>query len=120
MFDCECIWTTANIIVIKGNKSYFFNFEDSKAYILFNKYFKQIINAHKIIVDEEKARVESKGGIIRKDRIIGQLILATTFGYLNAKQYGVIEKNIEKFCEDIVKLVLNKNNKENICCMLFF
>ena len=104
MFVSEGIWTTANITVIKGNKSYFFNFEDSKSYILFDKDFKQIISDQKVIVDEEKARVESMGGIIRKDRIIGQLILATTFGYLNAKQYGVIEK---KMLRNFVKILLN-------------
>ena len=51
---------------------------------------------------------------------MGQLILATNFDHLNAKKYGVIEKNVEKFCEDIVKLVLNKNHKDNICCIVIF
>ena len=104
LFVSECIWTTINIILIKGNKSYFFNFEDIKAYILFDKDFKQIINDHKVIVDDEKTGVESMGGIIRKGRIMGQLILATTFGYLNAKQYGVIEK---KMLRNFVKILLN-------------
>ena len=156
-FDSEYIGTTATIILIKDNKIYCANVGDSKAYILYDKNFKQISTDHKVTIDDEKTRVESMGGIIRKNRIMGQLILTRTLGDLYVKQYGVINtpdisvneindsikyvviasdgvwdvvdletlvgmgqagKNVGEFCEDIVKLAINKNTKDNVSCIV--
>ena len=156
-FDSEYIGTTATIVLIKDNKIYCANVGDSKAYILYDKSYKQISSDHKVTIDDEKIRVESMGGIIRKNRIMGQLILTRTLGDLYVKQYGVINtpdisvneinrtikyvilasdgvwdvvdletlvgmgqagKNVGEFCEDIVKLAINKNTKDNVSCIV--
>ena len=75
-FDCEYIGITATILLIKDNKIYCANVADSKSYILYDKTYKQISSDHnKISIYDEKTRVESMRGIIRKNRIMGQLIL---------------------------------------------
>ena len=89
-FDSEYIGTTATIVLFKDNKIYCANVGDSKAYILYDKNFKQISTDHKCDVEDERTRVLSMGGKINKNRIMGQLILTRTLGDLYVKQYGVI------------------------------
>ncbi len=156
-FDSEYVGTTATLVLIKDNKIYCANVGDSKAYILYDNNYKQISSDHKTTVEDEKIRVESMGGIIKKNRIMGQLILTRTLGDLYVKQYGVINtpdisvneigntikyvilasdgvwdvvdletlvgmgkagKNVGEFCEDIVKLAVNKNTKDNVSCIV--
>ena len=156
-FDSEYVGTTATLVLIKDNKIYCANVGDSKAYILYDNSYKQISSDHKTTVEDEKIRVESMGGIIKKNRIMGQLILTRTLGDLYVKQYGVINtpdisvneigntikyvilasdgvwdvvdletlvgmgkagKNVGEFCEDIVKLAVNKNTKDNVSCIV--
>ena len=156
-FDSEYVGTTATLVLIKDNKIYCANVGDSKAYILYDNSYKQISSDHKTNVEDEKIRVESMGGIIKKNRIMGQLILTRTLGDLYVKQYGVINtpdisvneigntikyvilasdgvwdvvdletlvgmgkagKNVGEFCEDIVKLAVNKNTKDNVSCIV--
>ena len=89
-FDSEYIGTTATIILFKDNKIYCANVGDSKAYILYDKTYKQISSDHKCSVEEEAERIKSCGGKISKNRVMGQLILTRTLGDLYVKQYGVI------------------------------
>ena len=89
-FDSEYIGTTATIVLIKDNKIYCANVGDSKAYIIKDKTYIQISSDHKCNIEDEKARVLSMGGIINKNRIMGQLILTRTLGDLYVKQFGVI------------------------------
>ena len=156
-FDSEYVGTTATLILIKDNKIYCANVGDSKAYILYDNTYKQISSDHKTTMEDEKIRVESMGGIIRKNRIMGQLILTRTLGDLYVKQYGVINtpdisineigntikyiilasdgvwdvvsletlvgmgkagKNVGEFCEDIVKLAISKETKDNVSCIV--
>ena len=156
-FDSEYIGTTATLILIKDNKIYCANVGDSKAYIIYEKNYKQISTDHKCTFEEEKNRVESMGGSIKKNRVMGQLILTRTLGDLYVKKYGVINtpdisvneiddrikyvilasdgiwdvidldtivgmgqasKNVGEFCEDIVKLAINKNTKDNVSCIV--
>ena len=156
-FDSEYIGTTATLILIKDNKIYCANVGDSKAYIIYDKTYKQISSDHKCTIEDEKARVESMGGEIKKNRVMGQLILTRTLGDLYVKQYGVINtpdisvneispsmkyvilasdgvwdvvdletlvamgqggKKVGEFCEDIVKLAINKNTRDNVSCIV--
>ena len=156
-FDSEYIGTTATIVLIKDNKIYCANVGDSKAYIIYDNSYTQISSDHKCTIEDEKIRVESMGGEINKNRVMGQLILTRTLGDLYVKQYGVIStpdisvndirgnmkyiilasdgiwdvvdldtlvgmgkagKNVGEFCEDIVKLAINKNTKDNVSCIV--
>ena len=156
-FDSEYIGTTATIVLIKDNKIYCANVGDSKAYIIYDNSYTQISSDHKCTIEDEKIRVESMGGEIKKNRVMGQLILTRTLGDLYVKQYGVINtpdisvneirgnmkyiilasdgiwdvvdldtlvgmgkagKNVGEFCEDIVKLAINKNTKDNVSCIV--
>ena len=156
-FDSEYIGTTATIVLIKDNKIYCANVGDSKAYIIYDNSYTQISSDHKCTIEDEKIRVESMGGEIKKNRVMGQLILTRTLGDLYVKQYGVIStpdisvndirgnmkyiilasdgiwdvvdldtlvgmgkagKNVGEFCEDIVKLAINKNTKDNVSCIV--
>ena len=156
-FDSEYIGTTATIVLIKDNKIYCANVGDSKAYIIYDNSYTQISSEHKCTIEDEKRRVESMGGEIKKNRVMGQLILTRTLGDLYVKQYGVIStpdisvndirgnmkyiilasdgiwdvvdldtlvgmgkagKNVGEFCEDIVKLAINKNTKDNVSCIV--
>ena len=156
-FDSEYIGTTATIVLIKDNKINCANVGDSKAYIIYDNSYTQISSDHKCTIEDEKIRVESMGGEIKKNRVMGQLILTRTLGDLYVKQYGVIStpdisvndirgnmkyiilasdgiwdvvdldtlvgmgkagKNVGEFCEDIVKLAINKNTKDNVSCIV--
>ena len=88
-FDSEYIGTTATLVLIKDNKIYCANVGDSKAYIIYDKTYKQISTDHKCSNEDEKARVISQGGKIHKNRVMGQLILTRTLGDLYVKQFGV-------------------------------
>ena len=89
-FDSEYIGTTATLVLIKDNKIYCANVGDSKAYIIYDKTYKQISSDHKCTIEDEKTRVLAEGGKIHKNRVMGQLILTRTLGDLYVKQYGVI------------------------------
>ena len=156
-FDSEYIGTTATIILIKDNKIYCANVGDSKAYIIYEKTYKQISSDHKCTIEDERNRVIEEGGKIHKNRVMGQLILTRTLGDLYVKQYGVINtpdisvneisdkinyvilasdgvwdvvdletlvgmgkagKNVGEFCEDIVKLAISKETKDNVSCIV--
>jgi len=156
-FDSEYIGTTATLILIKDNKIYCANVGDSKAYIIYEKTYKQISSDHKCTIEDERNRVIEEGGKIHKNRVMGQLILTRTLGDLYVKQYGVINtpdisvneisdkinyvilasdgvwdvvdletlvgmgkagKNVGEFCEDIVKLAISKETKDNVSCIV--
>ena len=156
-FDSEYIGTTATIVLIKDNKIYCANVGDSKAYIIYDKSYKQISSDHKCTIEDEKTRVINMGGRIQKNRVMGQLILTRTLGDLYVKQYGVINtpdvsvneigdrvkyvilasdgvwdvidldtlmgmskagKQVGEFCEDIVKLAISKETKDNVSCIV--
>ena len=156
-FDSEYIGTTATLVLIKDNKIYCANVGDSKAYIIYDKTYKQISSDHKCTIEDEKTRVLAEGGKIHKNRVMGQLILTRTLGDLYVKQYGVINtpdisvneignsvkyvilasdgvwdvidldtivgmgkagKNVGEFCEDIVKLSVQKGTKDNVSCIV--
>jgi len=89
-FDSEYIGTTATLILIKDNKIYCANVGDSKAYIIYDKTYKQISNDHKCTNEDERKRINEIGGKIIKNRVMGQLILTRTLGDLYVKQFGVI------------------------------
>ena len=89
-FDSEYIGTTATLILIKDNKIYCANVGDTKAYIIYDKTFKQISNDHKCTNEDERKRITEIGGKIIKNRVMGQLILTRTLGDLYVKQFGVI------------------------------
>ena len=89
-FDSEYIGTTATLILIKDNKIYCANVGDSKAYIIYDKTYKQISNDHKCTNEDERKRIAEIGGKIIKNRVMGQLILTRTLGDLYVKQFGVI------------------------------
>ena len=89
-FDSEYIGTTATLILIKDNKIYCANVGDSKAYIIYDKAYKQISNDHKCTNEDERKRINEIGGKIIKNRVMGQLILTRTLGDLYVKQFGVI------------------------------
>jgi len=156
-FDSEYIGTTATLILIKDNKIYCANVGDSKAYIIYDKTYKQISCDHKCSNEDERKRIGEIGGKIIKNRVMGQLILTRTLGDLYVKQFGVINtpdisvydinesvnyvilasdgvwdvvdldtiinmgkarKNVGEFCEDIVKLSINKGTKDNVSCIV--
>lgn len=159
-FDSEYIGTTATIILIKDNKIYCANVGDSKAFILYNKNYKQISSDHKCSSEEEVERIKKCGGKISKNRVMGQLILTRTLGDLYVKKFGVIStpditvndissgggeikyvvlasdgvwdvvdldtllsmskanKPVGEFCQDIVKLSINKGTKDNVSCIV--
>ena len=89
-FDSEYIGTTATLILIKDNKIYCANVGDTKAYIIYDKTYKQISNEHKCTNEDERKRITEIGGKIIKNRVMGQLILTRTLGDLYVKQFGVI------------------------------
>ena len=89
-FDSEYIGTTATIVLFKDNKIYCANVGDSKAYILYEKTYKQISHDHKCTIEDEAQRVRKLGGKISKNRVMGQLILTRTLGDLYVKQFGVV------------------------------
>jgi protein phosphatase 1L len=89
-FDSEYIGTTATLILIKDNKIYCANVGDTKAYIIYDKTYKQISNDHKCTNEDERKRITEIGGKIFKNRVMGQLILTRTLGDLYVKQFGVI------------------------------
>ena len=89
-FDSEYIGTTASIVLIKDNKIFCANVGDSKAYIIYDKTYKQITVDHKCTNEDEVQRVKKSGGKISKNRVMGQLILTRTLGDLYVKQFGVI------------------------------
>ena len=89
-FDSEYIGTTATIVLFKDNKIYCANVGDSKAYIIYEKAYKQISSDHKCNIEEEAQRIKNMGGKISKNRVMGQLILTRTLGDLYVKQFGVI------------------------------
>jgi len=89
-FDSEYIGTTATLILIKDNKIYCANIGDTKAYIIYDKTYKQISNDHKCTNEDERKRITEIGGKIIKNRVMGQLILTRTLGDLYVKQFGVI------------------------------
>ena len=89
-FDSEYIGTTATLILIKDNKIYCANVGDTKAYIIYDKTYKQISNDHKCTNEDERKRITEIGGRIIKNRVMGQLILTRTLGDLYVKQFGVI------------------------------
>ena len=89
-FDSEYIGTTATLILIKDNKIYCANVGDTKAYIIYDKAYKQISNDHKCTNEDERKRITEIGGKIIKNRVMGQLILTRTLGDLYVKQFGVI------------------------------
>ena len=89
-FDSEYIGTTATLILIKDNKIYCANVGDTKAYIIYDKTYKQISNDHKCTNEDERKRITEYGGKIIKNRVMGQLILTRTLGDLYVKQFGVI------------------------------
>ena len=89
-FDSEYIGTTATIVLFKDNKIYCANVGDSKAYIIYEKTYKQITSDHKCTVEDEALRIKKMGGKISKNRVMGQLILTRTLGDLYVKQFGVI------------------------------
>ena len=89
-FDSEYIGTTATLILIKDNKIYCANVGDTKAYIIYDKTYKQISNDHKCTNEDERKRITEIGGKIIKNRVMGQLILTRTLGDLYVKQFGVI------------------------------
>ena len=89
-FDSEYIGTTATIVLFKDDKIYCANVGDSKAYIIYDKTYKQISSDHKCSVEDEAQRIRSNGGKISKNRVMGQLILTRTLGDLYVKQFGVI------------------------------
>jgi protein phosphatase 1L len=89
-FDSEYIGTTATLILIKDNKIYCSNVGDTKAYIIYDKTYKQISNDHKCTNEDERKRITEIGGKIIKNRVMGQLILTRTLGDLYVKQFGVI------------------------------
>ena len=89
-FDSEYIGTTATLILIKDNKIYCANVGDTKAYIIYDKTYKQISNDHKCTNEDESKRITEIGGKIIKNRVMGQLILTRTLGDLYVKQFGVI------------------------------
>ena len=89
-FDSEYIGTTATLILIKDNKIYCANVGDTKAYIIYDKTYKQISNDHKCTNEDERKRITEIRGKIIKNRVMGQLILTRTLGDLYVKQFGVI------------------------------
>ena len=89
-FDSEYIGTTATIVLFKDDKIYCANVGDSKAYIIYDKTYKQISSDHKCSVEDEAQRIRNNGGKISKNRVMGQLILTRTLGDLYVKQFGVI------------------------------
>ena len=156
-FDSEYIGTTATLVLIKDNKIYCANVGDSKAYIIYDKTYKQINTDHKCTNEDELKRIIDTGGKIHRNRVMGQLILTRTLGDLYVKQYGVINtpdisvndineginyvilasdgvwdvidleticamgregKNVGEFCENIVKLSINKGTKDNVSCIV--
>ena len=78
------------MILIKDNKIYCANVGDTKAYIIYDKTYKQISNDHKCTNEDERKRITEIGGKIIKNRVMGQLILTRTLGDLYVKQFGVI------------------------------
>lgn len=89
-YDSDNIGTTATIVLIKDNKIYCANVGDSKAFVLFDKTYKQITKDHKCNDEEEANRIKENGGKIIKNRVMGQLILTRTLGDLYVKKFGVI------------------------------
>ena len=89
-FDSEYIGTTATIVLFKDHKIYCANVGDSKAYIIYEKTYKQISSDHKCNNEDEAQRIINDGGKISKNRVMGQLILTRTLGDLYVKQFGVI------------------------------
>ena len=133
-FESEYWRTTATLVLIKDYKIFCANVGDSKEYIIYDKNYKQISFEHKCNVDDERTRIIEAGGKIIKNRVMGQLTLTRTIWDLYVKQFGVcnipyiscndIGKNMSEagkvgqFCGDIVKLSINKGNKDNVSCIM--
>ena len=89
-YDSEYTGSTATLVLIQDNKIYCANVGDSRAYIIYNNYIKQITVDHKCSVPEEAERIRNYGGKITKNRVQGQLVLSRSLGDLYCKKYGVI------------------------------
>ena len=88
-YDSEYTGSTATLVLIQDNKIYCANVGDSRAYIIYNNYVKQITVDHKCSVPEEAERIRNCGGKITKNRVQGQLVLSRSLGDLYCKKYGV-------------------------------
>lgn len=88
-YDSEYTGSTATLVLFQDNKIYCANVGDSRAYIIYNNYIKQITVDHKCSVPEEAERIRNCGGKITKNRVQGQLVLSRSLGDLYCKKYGV-------------------------------
>ena len=88
-YDSEYTGSTATIVIFQDNKIYCANVGDSRAYIVYDNYIKQITVDHKCSVPSEAERIKNMGGKITKNRVQGQLVLSRSLGDLYCKKYGV-------------------------------
>ena len=88
-YDSEYTGSTATIVIFQDNKIYCANVGDSRAYIVYDNYIKQITVDHKCSVPSEAERIINMGGKITKNRVQGQLVLSRSLGDLYCKKYGV-------------------------------
>ena len=88
-YDSENTGSTATVVLIQDNKIYCANVGDSRAYIIYDNYMKQITVDHKCTVPEEAERIRKCGGKITKNRVQGQLVLSRSLGDLYCKKFGV-------------------------------
>ena len=89
-YDSEYTGSTATLVLIQDNKIYCANVGDSRAYIIYDNFIKQITTDHKCSIPEEAERIIKSGGKITKNRVQGQLVLSRSLGDLYCKKYGVI------------------------------
>lgn len=96
-YDSDYTGSTATIIYIENDNLICANVGDSRAFLISKSGPKMISVDHKCSDPNETQRIIKSGGIIKKGRVYGQLILSRTIGDLYVKKYGVInEPSISK------------------------
>lgn len=107
-YSSESSGTTAAIAFVKGNFVFTANVGDSKIVLVdtIASTCKTLTVDHKLSNDSEKERILSAGGVIKKDRVNGSLVLSRSIGDHFLSSHGVISEPSTN-----VELVNNKDGK---------
>lgn len=105
-YDSDYTGSTATLVYIIKDELYCANVGDSRAFLITKNGAEMISVDHKCTESSESERIIKSGGIVKKGRVNGQLILSRSIGDLNSKKYGVIcEPSISK------QKIINNNTK---------
>jgi serine/threonine protein phosphatase PrpC len=89
--------STALCALFKKDVAYVINLGDSIAYIINDNKPIKLNKEHNAREEEEKMKVEEKGGVIIKNRVLGSLVVTRSFGDKSYKPYISSEPDIHEY-----------------------